>query len=646
MKFHFGLPTFSLFLFASLFLSSLGWSQAPCTFVPDCSAFDAQTEWVSQGNFGNYPHLVAGDIDGDGVPEIIANRPNSSLVNAIDGATGNTEWSTALLSVPGDGTGIAIGDMDGDGLGEVVITDGALRLYVLEHDGTIKFNTAPNAFGYSGLNYARITITLADFDQNGTPEILIGNQILNGQTGALIASGGASLSKGRNPGRGNDFFMPVAADILPASACADCGGLEFVAGNTVFAVNLAAGTAVPQVTAASGGDGFTSIADWDMDGDIDGAIMSGSNVYVWDLQTPTVIGSFNYAPGRAGRINIADLDGDGAPEMSFAGNASFVAVDNNFSLMWSNVSQDFSSGITGSTVFDFCGDGTFEVLYRDEVFFRVYDGTTGNVLYSLNCGSATHIENPLVLDVDADGQTEIVISCTPTGSNTGTIAALESAGTPWLNSRQVWNQHAYFVTNVNNNLSIPTVQANPSSSSFNGFMNQTAGIGGGNTPLAAADVSFSVQSIQCDSVSTVTVQICNTGDNIFPAGGQLTLYADNPTSVATTVVDSIFTSQNIAPGNCITETFSLNQTTGIIYGVVNDDASLPSPFDLSTDFPSTNVPECDYTNNMTPIDLANCTTVVPTLSDWSLIILALLVLCVAAVVLFRRNESRLRSEQA
>ena len=49
-----------------------------------------------------------------------------------------------------------------------------------------------------------------------------------------------------------------------------------------------------------------------------------------------------------------------------------------------------------------------EVVYGDECFTRVYDGLTGKVLYSRYRTSCTWYENPVIADVDADFNAEIV----------------------------------------------------------------------------------------------------------------------------------------------------------------------------------------------------------------------------------------------
>jgi hypothetical protein len=92
-------------------------------------------------------------------------------------------------------------------------------------------------------------------------------------------------------------------------------------------------------------------------------------------------------------------------------------------VLWSRPSQDQSSNVTGSSIFDFEGDGIAEAVYADECFVRVYDGRTGDVLFSQSHSSCTWYENPVVADVDGDFNAEIVIgsnwNCPTPGFTTG-----------------------------------------------------------------------------------------------------------------------------------------------------------------------------------------------------------------------------------
>src|SRR6185503_3364154 len=132
---------------------------------------------------------------------------------------------------------------------------------------------------------------------------------------------------------------------------------------------------------------------------------------------------------------IADFDGDGRREFATAGGAQYVVFDldcvaggdpakcggqaQTTGVLWSQPSQDQSSNVTGSSVFDFDADGKAEAVYADECFLRIYDGATGTVRYSAARSSGTTYENPVIVDVDGDFRTEIVSSVNDYAGNLG-----------------------------------------------------------------------------------------------------------------------------------------------------------------------------------------------------------------------------------
>ena len=125
--------------------------------------------------------------------------------------------------------------------------------------------------------------------------------------------------------------------------------------------------------------------------------------------------------GGGGPPTISDFDGDGFPELAVAGQAFYTVYDIDCGptprpggvcppgtcdflggpcaagggIAWSRSTQDISSNVTGSSVFDFEADGTAEVVYGDECFVRVYNGVTGDVLFSPV--SYTHLTLPTIL---------------------------------------------------------------------------------------------------------------------------------------------------------------------------------------------------------------------------------------------------------
>lgn len=584
---------------------------ADCFFLPSCDSITLGIQWVGDAETGTYSVLVAGDMDRDGIPEIVTYRTEGTELFIIDGATGQTKFVIISPSAMAGGTAPAMADLDNDGFGEFVIVANDRRIRCYGHTGLLKW-TSPGQVGYG--DRARFAVpNIADFDHDGNPEINIGNQVFSGQTGALLAEAGPGASAGEHPARvatNFSFASPVAMDVLPDAFCPDCDGLEIVAGNQVLAVNLNTGVVTPIVTApAAFSDGFTSIADFDRDGDLDALVQGWKNgvntVYCWDIQTPAVMREFqlptNWGDG-ASRVNVADLTGDGTLEISFVEFPKLYALNNDFSLLWELLAIDPSS-ITCSSVYDFCGDGSADVIYRGVDFLMVIEGATGQVKWQDNCLSATHIENPLVLDVDGDGQTEIVIQCGQNGQIfQGTVVAYEAVGLPGISSRRVWNQHAYFNTNINEDLSVPRIQQNThivgDSVRMNSFLNQFF-----NPTFPAPDGAVSAPTFTCigDSLE-ISLTICNPGDNKLPLQTPVSAYRGNPQTTAALWVGAAPLGFDLAPDSCRTLSFRIPRVANdSLFLVLNDDHSRPAPFDLQQDFPVTTIGECAFANNITAL---------------------------------------------
>ncbi|MBL7851976.1 MAG: VCBS repeat-containing protein, partial [Cyclobacteriaceae bacterium] len=352
---------------------------------------------------------------------------------------------------------------------------------------------------------------------------------------------------------------PVAANILGDSK------LELICGPIIYTVPSLASRTLQTLTVAKDMNtlgvtyfpkGFndtgeygvdqassTSTADFNGDGKLDvlmsGAINCSGNeaapcgnpittIFYWDVTNNTVQ---TYAPpdlvtpatGWAwgtGRINLGDATGDGKLDALFiAGNRLFcLSLDGGglLTVKWIRTINDSQSGIVSLTVYDFDNNGKPEVVYRDAKELTVVDGQTGATkIWSASCESHTFTEGPVVADVNGDGNTDICVPCytnPPIGSNTvqqqslGQTRIYYSSSNAWLPTRKVWNQHPYYVTNINDDLTVPRTQIDPSLIFSNGacpnglpgpqrplnlFMNQVPRLSASGCPeFPAPDLTF------------------------------------------------------------------------------------------------------------------------------------------------------------
>jgi hypothetical protein len=194
-------------------------------------------------------------------------------------------------------------------------------------------------------------------------------------------------------------------------------------------------------------------------------------------------------------------------------------------LLWASQTQDCSSASTGSSLFDFNGDGRAEVIYSDEQYLRVYEGDNGQVLEQQCNSTGTLAENPIVADVDGDGQAEIVVVSNDMsqceGSSQSGVRVFGSASSSWVRTRRVWNEHAYHITNVEEDGTIPTREpANWTQPGLNNFrQNKQPG-----KEFAAPDAVVSLQPACGDPTELVAV-VRNLGEAALPAGVRVKLTA-------------------------------------------------------------------------------------------------------------------------
>ncbi len=570
-----------------------------------------------------------GGLDGG-----MAASSSDGYVRVLDGKDCKLLYTLGMAMVAG-ACPLAVADLDGDDeyLPEVVACreggglvafkfvakEGAWKLLwtSTDKDGSVS-TFAAGEHRWSGP-------TVVDLDGQGGPEILFGGEVYSSQ-GVRF---GTSL--------GWKSFATTGQFALAVDVDQD-GGPELVMGDGIWSWTGTDWALEPYFT-SGGADGYVAVADF---GDFPVAglpagipevvVASPGQVRVMRLDGVTVFGPYPVAGGGdGGPPTVGDFDNDGSPEVALASKGAYQVFDlecaadplpafcESGGRRWSRVSQDYSSSRTGSSVFDFEGDGKAEGVYADECFLRVYEGATGEVLYSRPRSSCTWNENPVIADVDGDYRSEILVGsnenceitcpgvdpvykglrcivdsdcaampcsdgfcrCTSTEDcaavDQGLVCAEPLAGTPgagsvcraahtgktsgirvfrdssdhWVQSRKIWNQHVYYVVNVNDSGTVPTAgteSLNWMTPGLNNFRQNTQGVA---NPLAAPDVTLKPLGFVCDNgVATVKVKLCNRGAAPLAADTPVSFYVGVPTPESKPWCTSV-SAEALPPAQCL-----------------------------------------------------------------------------------------------
>lgn len=519
---------------------------------------------------------MVADMNNDTIPEVVFNTFSSGnyqgngIVRILNGQTGELIASSDGSVMTDGGSQVALGDLDGDTIPEIVTCSAEYKLVVFNFDPKTnqislrwKSTNTMRECGQGGPG-------IADFNGDGKPEVYVRYHVHDGDTGELLGS--ASCVNYDNSTAHAPCDYSVAADLDGD------GKLELVGGNVAFKLDVEQKQLVKYYDrSADNIDGYPAVADIDLDGK--------PEIFVVRSNNNTVM-TFNYdgsnhwpAPvahsvGAGGPPTIANLTGDQHPELTFAGRDAYLVLDYQGNTVWQRTTHDYSSAKTGSSVFDFDGDGKAEVVYADEYFLRVYNGDDGKTVYCQCNTSGTHWEYPVVVDVDNDGHAEIVISSNnsmirncPTslsekegwdecvdalmkeGQKAGStvlngthgIRVFSSPNKDWVNTRKIYNQHAYSVTNISDNGTIPTHQR--ANWNIDGLNNFRLNVQPGANYLPNLEIKDVTTPYDCDvdGKSIVYFTVKNSGWATAPAGITVKIYSSMTEDGEYTLVGSLKT---------------------------------------------------------------------------------------------------------
>jgi hypothetical protein len=424
-------------------------------------------------------------------------------------------------------------------------------------DGTLLWSTplpGTNWFPFwNGTSYDTVPCfmpAIADLDGNGMPEVIVEGAILDGASGAI---------KKTLPGQTfviSDIDGDGKLDIVTATGAYHGDGTMFATAPGLVGL-------------------WPAIGDFDLDGkpEVISVDFRVHQIQLWRYDASastkaTVIRSGvdingtapqHCPPGSNGAIHgggpptVADFNGDGVPDVALAGGVAYTVVDgkklmdtsvaNAATIAWTNVTTDCTSACTGSSVFDFDGQGIAQAVYSDEDYLRIYNGVDGGVIWQTCNTTGTITEMPVIADVDNDGHAEIVvvsnasavgvypeISCSDDPSDASAphgqagVRVFGDANGTWVRTRALWNQHSYHVTNVNDDGTIPQNElTNWTQAGLNDFrQNKSPGF-----EFAASDLIVSLAPV-CPGPSALAATVRNIGQAAAPAGVVVGFYEGAP----------------------------------------------------------------------------------------------------------------------
>jgi hypothetical protein len=571
-----------------------------CEVRPDFDRVALEIEWhwpgVTVGST-RYANIITspavGDVSGDGIPDIVVpvyagGSMGTSILVAIHGGTGETLWTVPAPNGGGAQAAPAVANLDpSDDSLEIAYVTNDKALVVLDGATTAELARFPAA---TTATYAAPAIH--DLDRDGAPEIVIGGRAFAFEPSGAGFALRSLFSRSACSVEGTSYSVVANLDDDPELEIT-CGGVVYDTDGTTLwpASGATVGYAAVADLDANGTPEIVMVRDGEVtarDG-ATGAMLMGA-AGTWFDGTLAIPGG-----GTGGPPTIADFDGDGLPEISAAGRGAYAVYDPDCvepriagreagacdrmegttgAMRWSATVQDFSSSRTGSSVFDFQGDGIAEVVYADECFLHVMDGRDGAeiLMEPFANSSRTGAEYPLVVDVDRDGNSEIVLvsnndqitrdDCRaawraafgyasddeiPARFRNGTqgVHILGDPGDRWVRTRPIWNQFAYSVTHVGDRGNVPATPAdNWTVPGLNNFRQNVQGAGVFNAPNLAVELDVVAACGRREIRLSALVR--NLGSRGVPAGVPVEVVRTEPAPEV--VIATTMTTLPLLPG--------------------------------------------------------------------------------------------------
>ena len=381
-------------------------------FIPGTINFDGHVNFEDTISVSSNQLMVITDIDGDGKADIVILNGHSFSVyrnTSVSGSITNSSFAAPVnVYIPHGLTfGLAAGDIDGDGKPDIAVsingTDSAIidnnNIYVFQNTST------PGAISFgSAVIFAELsdqwayTLAIADIDGDGKADLVLSNSAItvlrNTATVGIIDASSFATQVSFPVGEG-DIYNLVVGDLDGD------GKLDVVVGDDqINALYVLRNTSVPgnvnfatPVSFATGiGPWGPAICDIDGDGKPDLVVTNLSDNTLSVLHNTSTTGAVDsssfaaqvvYPTGISPQyIGIGDFDGDGKPDIA--------------------VVDLTGAGLGGSTL----GHENI-TLYHNKAVTGTID--SNSLAREVENTGALGLESIATGDMDGDGKTDLVV---------------------------------------------------------------------------------------------------------------------------------------------------------------------------------------------------------------------------------------------
>ncbi len=353
--------------------------------------------------------VAAGDVDGDGAPDIItaAAGGGGPHVKVFSGNGYAELHSFAPFPVfPAGGINVAAGDLDGDGKADIVVSPGSGGPHVKVFKGSDFVSGLPpvgiDYYPFGGLSTGGVRVAVGDVDGDGLDDLFAASGYNSRRRVEVLKS-----NKQGDPNANREIWTWTGSESVTEGdpyeiAVGDLDGdgkAEIVTGGKAARALVWS----PRSNATLDFDAYpapfaggVTVASGDVNGDGTADLITGTgsiapHVKVFDGRTGAEIRSFFAYPGFAGGVNVAsgDLNGDGVFDIitgAGAGGSPHVKVFDGLTGAELRSFFSFDQGFTGGVNVasgDLDGDGRAEIITGAGPgagpHVKVFDGATGLV---------------------------------------------------------------------------------------------------------------------------------------------------------------------------------------------------------------------------------------------------------------------------